>query len=494
MKEEWSFAQLKNEYREYLSTLSIGVLRSLGRAVGVYHSTVKKKAELIEEIIKVDLGEIPAVPPSKKGAPIKDRYVDPLVFDKLRRIKFSYLAKSDAKPSIKPVLFDQEEADDLVVSSPDMDGVKLVERGEVKMVRGRIMLIYGAHMIVPEEAKDGEDIAVIPDKMVDEYSLRVGNTVVSHVERRGQAFIAIDVLSINELIPSSKREEPIEEREAVYPWEAFQFNSESSDCTALKYLDWLVPIAKGQRCLIAGKTSAGKNILIKEMLKGLLLTAPETQLFMLSSGRAPEETAELKKLVSPRNLICPSYEDAPELQVKAFDRTLEKLKELVEDGGSVCLFIDSITSVARAYNESGLSLGGKTLACGLESKTLQYVKKYFGSARCFLGGGSLTVIATADTETGDGADDVLLRELNAIANCVITLSSPMCVRGEPTVDLSHSETQKLEKIFNPQTLGLADKVRALALSSMDRRTFFELVKESNSLKELSEKTERFGKA
>lgn len=491
MTEQTPETQLKNAFKDYLSTLSIGVLRSLGRQIGVYKSTVKKKEELVEQIVAIETGELLPARQSSRGAPVKDSYVDPRIFERLEEIKCVYLSTEKEKTTVEPALFLGENKKVLEVNSPELNGVRLVDRNRLIRLRGRLESKHGVCMLVPFEDGEIEENAVVPESLVNKFALCVGNTVVCHAERRFGTLVAIDVLSVNELLAVLPKDEPrFEDADVVYPWEAFRFRAEKEGITALKYLDWLVPVAKGQRCVVFGKTESGKSLLLKEIAKTLLSTSPEARLFVLMCERAPEEIAEMRKILPPDRLVASTYEDDPEEQIRAFDALLDELKEAALDNRDVCLIVDSLTALAQVFNQTERSSGGKTLSCGLESKTLQYLKKYFGSARCMAGGGSLTIISAMDAETGNETDDVLDREIGSIANSVIYLSSPMYSRGAPLVDLSLSETKKSEKILKGDNLFAADRIREIAAEKLDKRALFELVEKSSSLSELSERAER----
>lgn len=486
--------QLKNAYRVYLSTLSIGVLRSLGRQIGVYKSTVKKKEELVEQIVAIETGELLPARQSSRGAPVKDSYVDPRIFERLEEIKCVHLSAAKEQTSVEPVLILDGNKEALEVNSPELNGVRFVDRNSLIRLRGRLESKHGACMLVPFEAGEIAESAVVPEALVNKYSLCVGNTAVCHAERRFGTLVAIDVLSVNELIATLPKEEPrFEDADVVYPWEAFRFCSEKERITALKYLDWLVPVAKGQRCVVFGKTESGKSLLLKEMAKSILASSPEARLFALMCERAPEEIAEMRKILPPDRLVFSSYDDDPEEQIRAFDALLDELKEAALDNRDVCLIVDSLTALAQVFNQTERSSGGKTLPCGLESKTLQYLKKYFGSARAMAGGGSLTVIAAMEADEDNATNAVLAREIGAIANSVIYLSSPAYSRGAPLVELSRSETKKAEKILKEDSLSAADRVRRIASEKLGDRALFELVESSSSLPELLERAERSGK-
>jgi transcription termination factor Rho len=172
---------------------------------------------------------------------------------------------------------------------------------------------------------------------------------------------------------------------------------------------------------------------------------------VLLVGQSPELIADYQRFMLKGDLVATTYEDEAERHVFAAEFLFKRAKRMAEMGWEVVLVVDSLTQVAKAYNETDFSLGGKVLPCGLESKTMHYIKKYFGAGRCFNGFGSLTIIGGVSFGTGDAADDALYSELSSVANAEIRLSEDLARRRVfPAVDVGQSYSECAESLFAPQ--------------------------------------------
>jgi len=191
--------------------------------------------------------------------------------------------------------------------------------------------------------------------------------------------------------------------------------------------------------LVLAPPKTGKTTLLADMHQSATLNNSNLCIYSLLIDQAPETVAHFRKMYDKESVLFTTYEDSPERQVFVADFILRRAKRMAECGRHVMLFVDSLNALARAYNDTDASAGGKVLAGGMESKTVQYLKRYFGAARCFENGGSLTIVGALCTDTGNPSDDILKSELMPIANLELSLSEDFAKqRLFPAFDLLKS--------------------------------------------------------
>ena len=482
MNEQAVFA-MKTEYEQFLSGLGIGVLRSLGRELGVANSTERKKADLIQEIIGVETGEITPIERNNRGAPVKDKYIDPAILERLQEIRYRYLSMEDTPVDIQPFLSQKEG-----IEFCDPNATRMLDRTQLAQRCGYLESIHGMHILISGENK--EERTVVPTAFVEKYGLRFGDSVSCHVERRRGEFIALDILSVNNVLVGTRSLYGFYEREAIYPWDKFRFYADGTDSPILRYFDWLLPIAKGQRCIVVGKKWSGKSALLREMIKSIQKNAPETVVYAFFIEGAPEMLTEVKRYLPTDKLVFFSFGADAEDVIARVEKAHDEIKKQVLEGRDVCIFIDSISALAEAYSETGYAQGGKPLAGGIDSKTLQFIKRMVGSARCLNGGGSLSVVATIDSSPKGDNKDGGFSEILEVANSVIRLADRSYSRQYPLIMLSKSGTEQEQNMMKSEDLSFIDRVRAeylpqlgdnaieeLILESFDKQTFFEKANE-----------------
>jgi transcription termination factor Rho len=202
-------------------------------------------------------------------------------------------------------------------------------------------------------------------------------------------------------------------------------------------VDGFLPLTKGRRCLIVGAPKTGKTTLLKMFAKKLL-EQKNVKVFGLLIDQSLETSIEFSRIFDERKLVYSTYEDDAESHLFIAEFILKRAKRYAENGKDVVLFIDGVLSLAKAYDELNYS-NDKILSCGLTAKTIRYIKKYLGSARAFENGGSLTVVCSLPSSTGNPEDDLVVSELSPVFNAKISLSEELAVkRIFPAIDLSAS--------------------------------------------------------
>ena len=253
MKNECALEELKKAYIQYLSTLSIGSLRSVGRHTGVNQSTLKKKGALIGDIVEILIGNVPPAAKNNRGAPVKDTFIDPQIFNKLDEIKFVYLSGIEA-PELIPALSEfSEEAEEvqeenvLEVRSPEYEEAKEAYY-EKEVYSGQLETANGVSSLMPLNGRDSAaaEKIIVTISEIKAHDLRDGDIVACHAEKHHAALVATDILSVNGLPVGEEKRSRFELCDVCYPEQRISFYAEDKGSSAMKYLDWLVPFGKGQ--------------------------------------------------------------------------------------------------------------------------------------------------------------------------------------------------------------------------------------------------------
>lgn len=421
----------ENAAKIYLYTISLEKLRSYGRSVGVASATAKKKNDLIEEIIGVLVGKIQPVEISKRGAPVKNDSVDQRVEEEMERLKELYLSDSgsgyafDFEKEYKKMM---ERKTTLSVSSPlEKEEVRI--GGRLAVFQGQLQMLNGVSMLLPLNCIENEEKIIMPVIFIKMHDLREGDEITCYAAKNDDYLVATLVLTVNGIPLKDLRRGHFNEMSVRLPTRRFTtYDGEFFPTMMGKYAEWLIQITEGQRGLVISSPKSGKTTALSELLQPLAALNEDVCVFCLLVDSSPETVSKFRMLAGRDRLVYSTYEDDPERQVFVADFILNRAKRYAESGRQVVLIVDSFNALARAYNDTEQSSGGKMLSCGLESKTVHYLKKYFGTARCLEKGGALTILGAVNTNTGNPADDVIGAELCALANLEIRLSDSLAYK------------------------------------------------------------------
>ena len=283
----------------------------------------------------------------------------------------------------------------------------------------------------------------------------------------------------------------------IYPNERLKLETVQSNY-ATRMMDIISPIGKGQRGLIVAQPKAGKTTLLKEIANSITANNPECELIMLLIDERPEEVTDMKRSIKGQ-VIYSTFDELPEHHTKVAEMVIERAKRLVEQGKDVVVLLDSITRLARAYNLV-VPASGRTLSGGIDPASLHKPKKFFGAARNIEFGGSLTILATALTETGSRMDDVIFEEFKGTGNMEVLLDRSLAEkRIFPAIDIKRSNTRKEDLLLNKNELEVATLIRkAMGNISSAESTdqILKVIKSTKNNVEFIEKTkkalEKFG--
>ena len=244
---------------------------------------------------------------------------------------------------------------------------------------------------------------------------------------------------------------PFEHLTPLFPEEKFNLTGGRSCTMSTRVVDMFSPIGKGQRGLIVAPPKTGKTLLLKDIANAIAENHPETYIMILLIDERPEEVTDMQRSVNAE-VIASTFDEPADRHVKIAGIVLEKAKRMVECGHDVVILLDSITRLARAYN-TAQPASGKILSGGVDANALQKPKRFFGAARKIEGGGSLTIIATALTETSSKMDEVIFEEFKGTGNMELQLDRKLSnKRIFPAVDIMASSTRRDDLLLSSETL------------------------------------------
>lgn len=440
---------IEERYSEFLDTLPLVTLRTVARKHGVLVG-ISKKEELVTKIIAVLTGKEEPVPPSNRGAPVKENFLNPSILKTLAQIRREYdadvhefqggLSVSDGLP--------------VVHDEPVYSGILEIMQGGYGFLRAKNC-----------QPTNGGDIFVSAPA-IHSYRLREGDFVACTAKpRQKNESSAMDtILSVNGLPVGEYERRPFfDALTAQYPNEKIEL-SQDNDVLSLRVLDLFAPIGKGQRALLIAPPKAGKTTLLKEIARSISASQQGLVLIVLLIDERPEEVTDFRLSVEGAQVVYSTFDEGAEHHVRAAKLTLAHAKRLAELGNDVVILLDSLTKLTRAYNYMSES-SGKTLSGGLEASALSEPKRFFGTARKTVEAGSVTIIATALVDTGSRMDDVIYEEFKGTGNSDVFLSRDLAERRVfPAIDVRRSGTRKEELLLSKEEISAVYKIRERGLT------------------------------
>lgn len=299
------------------------------------------------------------------------------------------------------------------------------------------------------------DDVYLTQQQVKSHGLKTGDVVEATIRppRENEKYFPLsEVLRVNGRSPEFIRDRvPFEHLTPLFPEEKFDITSGRSANISTRIVDMFSPIGKGQRGLIVAPPKTGKTILLKDIANAIAENHPETYIMILLIDERPEEVTDMSRSVNAE-VIASTFDEPAERHVKIAGIVLEKAKRMVECGHDVVILLDSITRLARAYNTVSPA-SGKILSGGVDANALQKPKRFFGAARNIENGGSLTIIATALTETSSKMDEVIFEEFKGTGNMELQLDRKLSnKRIFPAVDIMASSTRRDDLLLREETL------------------------------------------
>jgi transcription termination factor Rho len=289
--------------------------------------------------------------------------------------------------------------------------------------------------------------AVVPAELIERYGLETGLELTGMGVKEGRAPCMARLDAINGDDPEAwSQRTPFKNLVAEDPTERIRLESDSDEIST-RVADLIAPIGKGQRCLIVAPPKAGKTVLLQKLAHSVSVNHPEIHLIVLLVDERPEEVTDMRRNVNGE-VVASSSDEMARNHVQVAEIVLERAKRLVETGRDVVVLLDSITRLSRAYNTEQRG-SGRVLSGGIDARTMEKPRRFFGAARKAEHGGSLTVIGTALVDTGSRMDEVIFQEFKGTGNTEIVMDRSLFERRIfPAIDISKSGTRKEEKLFS----------------------------------------------
>ncbi len=412
--------------REKYESLPLATLKDLAKARGLKGVSAMKKAEVIERMLEEDEKE-----------------------------------KQTERETVKEMSANTGDKDIHDIDKLD-SGVKA--HGILEVLPDGYGFIRSANYL------PGENDVYVSPSQIRKFNLKTGDILEGHtrIKTQQEKFSALLYLTkINEIDPmKAVRRSNFEDMTPIFPNERLRLESGRTS-TAMRIVDLLSPIGKGQRGMIVSPPKAGKTTLLKQVALSVRRNNPEIHLLILLIDERPEEVTDIKETIEGENVevIYSTFDELPEHHKRVSEMVIERAKRLVEHKKDVMILLDSITRLARAYNLT-VPPSGRTLSGGLDPAALHMPKRFFGAARNMREGGSLTILATALVDTGSKMDDVIYEEFKGTGNMELVLDRKLSEkRMFPAVDIPKSGTRREDLLLSKEEQEAVDTMRR-ALNGM----------------------------
>ncbi|MDE7435494.1 MAG: transcription termination factor Rho [Lachnospiraceae bacterium] len=417
--------------REKYESLAAGVLRDIAKSRGIKGTSTMRKSQLVEAMLEEDERLKSQETPEQKTAeprPAEQRPVE---------------QRQEGGQTGRPMRHEGERAPE---ENKELDsGIQANGILEV-MPDG-----YG--FIRCENYLPGENDVYVSPSQIRKFNLKTGDIITGNTRIKTQAekFSALlYITSINDVHPSeAMRRKSFEDLTPIFPQERIRLET-GRNGLAMRVVDLVSPIGKGQRGMIVSPPKAGKTTLLKGVAQAVKQNNPEMHLIILLIDERPEEVTDIKEAIEGPNVevIYSTFDELPEHHKRVSEMVIERAKRLVEHKKDVMILLDSITRLARAYNLT-VPPSGRTLSGGLDPAALHMPKRFFGAARNMREGGSLTILATALVDTGSKMDDVVYEEFKGTGNMELVLDRKLSEkRLFPAVDIVKSGTRREDLLLS----------------------------------------------
>lgn len=476
-----------------LKEMSLTELRALAKTKGIKSVTALRKQELIDALLSLDEENVEHANPLSDAAEKEEKVM---------------MLKEQAEPreteAVSATAHSNEQEGNREKrregQAVDVDGKKAepLDSGETKEGILEVMP-DGYGFIRCDNFLPGENDVYVSPAQIRRFGLKTGDIVVGNTKVKSQSekFGALlFVKSVNGMHPAeAQKRKRFEDLTPVFPNSRIHLETSSGN-VAMRIVDLVSPIGKGQRGMIVSQPKTGKTTLLKQIAKAITTNHPDMSLIILLIDERPEEVTDIKESIEGKNVevIYSTFDELPENHKRVSEMVIERAKRLVEHKKDVVILLDSITRLARAYNLT-VQASGRTLSGGLDPAALHMPKRFFGAARNMREGGSLTILATALVDTGSRMDDVVFEEFKGTGNMELTLDRSLSEkRIFPAIDLPKSSTRREDLLLTQTELeatylmrkalnGLkseeaAERIIDMFLKTKNNREFIETIKKT----------------
>lgn len=442
--------------REKYESLSVTVLREVAKARGLKRLSGLKKSELVELMLKEDEKDAAKEVSMKKAA--KEESQEKTVKEKTENRKEEKREEKRENKGERPEERREEKREKKPTRVITQDGIE-IENPELDsgISANGILEVMGDGygFIRSENYLPGENDVYVSPSQIRRFGLKTGDVICGNtkVKTQQEKFSALlYIKSINGCHPSVIIKRPnFEDLTPIFPNERIRLET-SKSAVAMRIMDLVSPIGKGQRGMIVSPPKAGKTTLLKQVARAVTRNNPEMHLIILLIDERPEEVTDIKEAIEGKNVevIYSTFDELPEHHKRVSEMVIERARRLVEQKKDVMILLDSITRLARAYNLI-VPPSGRTLSGGIDPAALHMPKRFFGAARNMREGGSITILATALVETGSRMDDVVYEEFKGTGNMEIILDRKLSERRIfPAVDIVKSGTRREDLLLNKE--------------------------------------------
>ena len=435
--------------------MPLSQLRQIAKEKGLKNVSSLRKQELIDALVTTE--QVPATEESnEKNVKINDASIEEV--------------KSEKKPDTRKEYKNENKVEHRTDSRETMS--KDLEQLDSGVIKEGILEVLpdGYGFIRCDNYLPGENDVYVSPAQIRRFNLKTGDIVKGNIRVKSQSekFCALlFVKAVNGLPPAeAARRKKFEDLTPIFPKDRIHLETPNAPL-AMRMMDIISPIGKGQRGMIVSQPKTGKTTLLKQVAKAVTQNHPDMNLLILLIDERPEEVTDIKESIEGTNVevIYSTFDELPENHKRVSEMVIERAKRLVEHKKDVIILLDSITRLARAYNLT-VQASGRTLSGGLDPAALYMPKKFFGAARNMREGGSLTILATALVDTGSRMDDVVFEEFKGTGNMELVLDRSLSEkRIFPAIDLPKSSTRRDDLLLTPEENEAAYLMRR-ALSSM----------------------------
>ena len=410
--------------KEKYESLSASVLRELAKARGIKGISALRKEQLVERMLEADRKEKMKDSPSEEEQAAQKGNSEP----------------ADERPGASHEREGEKSTEDARYDHRQLDSGQVAE-GILEVMPD------GFGFIRSDNYLPGDNDVYVSPSQIRRFNMKTGDILKGNtrIKNQGEKFSALlYVTAINGMPPNeSTRRCNFEDMTPIYPNRRLRLERYGSSL-AMRIMDLVSPVGKGQRGMIVSPPKAGKTTLMKDVAKSILRNNPEMHLIILLIDERPEEVTDIKEAIQGPNVevIYSTFDELPEHHKRVSEMVIERAKRLVEHKKDVTILLDSITRLARAYNLT-VPPSGRTLSGGLDPAALHMPKRFFGAARNMREGGSLTILATALVDTGSKMDDVVYEEFKGTGNMELILDRKLQEkRVFPAMDIQKSGTRR----------------------------------------------------
>ena len=434
--------------REKYESLSAVVLRDLAKARGLKNISGMKKSDLVDLMVAEDERQSKEEN-TKRREQTSQREQTPQR-EQAQREQTPQREQAQQRPAREP----REGRENPKESGAVDETISNLDSGI--MANGILEVMPdGYGFIRCENYLPGENDVYVSPSQIRKFNLKTGDIVAGNtrVKTQQEKFSALlYVSSVNGYHPGvAQKRKNFEDLTPIFPNRRIRL--ERPGCSvAMRIVDLVSPIGKGQRGMIVSQPKAGKTTLLKEIAKSVTKGNPDMHLIILLIDERPEEVTDIKEAIVGENVevIYSTFDELPEHHKRVSEMVIERAKRLVEHGKDVMILLDSITRLARAYNLT-VPPSGRTLSGGLDPAALHMPKRFFGAARNMREGGSLTILATALVDTGSKMDDVVFEEFKGTGNMELVLDRKLSEkRVFPAIDIVKSGTRRDDLLLEPE--------------------------------------------